>query len=95
MPDLLRWRAAFCTHLADSCQAPIVVEPPIWSGYGYFLYQTDCELGNVVYHNGDNGEFSATVRWFPKLSDFWPSFPTTLSISALQVARRISDCWKH
>jgi CubicO group peptidase (beta-lactamase class C family) len=95
MPDLLRWRTAFCTLLVDSCKAPIVVEPPIWSGYGCFLYQADSELGNVVYHNGDNGVFSATIRWFPKLSRFLAVVSNDSEHSALQVARRISDCWKR
>jgi CubicO group peptidase (beta-lactamase class C family) len=95
IPDLLRWRAAFCTLLVDSCKAPIVVEPHIVSGYGCFIYQTDSELGNVVYHNGDNGVFSATIRWVPKLNRFLAVVSNNSEHSALQVARRISDCWKH
>jgi hypothetical protein len=95
IPDLLRWRAAFCTLLADSCPAPIAVEPSIWSGYGCFLHQADSELGNVVYHNGDNGVFSATIRWFPKLSRFLAVVSSSSEHSALHVARQISECWKR
>ena len=95
MPDLLRWRAAFCTLLVNACQTPIVVEPPIMSGYGCFFYQADSKLGNVVYHNGDNGVFSATVRWFPKLSRFLAVVSNNSEHSALRVARRISDCWSR
>jgi hypothetical protein len=95
MPDLLRWRTAFCTLLVDACTAPIEVAPHIWSGYGCFRYESDSELGNVVYHNGDNGVFSATVRWFPELNRFLAVVSNHSGHSALLVARRISDSWKH
>ena len=95
IPDLLHWKSAFCTLLADACKAPIVVEPPITSGYGCFVYQSDSQLGKVDYHNGDNGIFSATIRWFPKLSRFLAVVSNNSAHSALPVARRISDCWKR
>lgn len=93
--DLVRWGTAVGTRLAGSCKAPVLVEPHIWSGYGYFLYCPDSEPGNVVYHNGDNGVFSATVRWFPKSNRFLAVVGNHSEHSALQAARTISDCWKQ
>lgn len=93
--ELLRWRTAFGTLLVDACTTPIEVAPNIWSGYGCFIRRTDPALGDVFYHNGDNGVFSATIRWFPKLSRYLAVVSNDSKCSALQVARRISECWKH
>lgn len=95
IPDLLRWRTAFCTLPVDSSQARVAVEPRISCGYGCFVFETESALGNVVYHNGDNGVFSATIRWFPKLSRFLAVVSNNSAHSAIVVARRISDCWKQ
>lgn len=94
VPDLLRLQTVFCSQLANACQEPIPVERTIRCGYGCFLSESP-ELGQLIFHNGGNGVFSATIRWHSNGKRFLVVVCNKSDQSALTVARTISDGWKR
>jgi CubicO group peptidase (beta-lactamase class C family) len=101
LSDLRQWRSAFCSPQppAAARESPnhrilADLQNNIWSGYGMFFRETDPELGTIVYHNGSNTVFSATIRWFPQSDRYLTVMSSRSDVLAMPIAKALSDCWK-
>jgi CubicO group peptidase (beta-lactamase class C family) len=98
--DLLRWKTCFCdlrqldNELGASRQS-LFVDPQqtIVSGNGLFIRESNSEPGPLIYHNGSNTIFSATLRWFPQSDVYAIVLSSQSEVSAMSVAKRLGECW--
>jgi CubicO group peptidase (beta-lactamase class C family) len=96
--DLIRWREAFCSppwpgiedRSADH-RAIVDQQRSIWSGGGRFFHEMDSESGTVIYHNGSNSVFSATIRWLPRHDRYLAVLSASAAIPAMSIARTLCE----
>jgi hypothetical protein len=66
-----------------------------WSGCGRFFHETKSDLGTIVYHNGSNSIYSATLRWVPRHDQFVAVLSSSAAMPAMAIARTICGLWRN
>jgi CubicO group peptidase (beta-lactamase class C family) len=99
--NVIRWRQVFCSQRRpgfddSSADHRVAVDRSlgIWSGCGRFFHETESDLGTVVYHNGSNSIYSATLRWVPRQDRYVAVLSSSATVTAMAVARTICGLWR-
>jgi CubicO group peptidase (beta-lactamase class C family) len=98
--DLLRWSRRLVSTVTPSLErmlfsaaVPVDRELQIDCGYGWYVRRSDSSCGRMLYHNGSNEVFTATVRVFPEIERFVVVLGNHAEHSAMHAAKRLVECW--